>query len=434
MPAFTAGVKSLEKLLKQPHSNRVEYFDTDRKGLCLRLGPREATWYFLRRISGKLTRLKLGTDAELKAIGKPTRQASFTIAREKAGEVESQLAAGIHPKAEQARQRAAKREAIEVDEGRLVRNVANAWMATHLRELAATTQSDYRRMVGAFVEQFGDADIGTIPRRDIVQHLNKIKQRSASVANRAAVVIRMLFAFAVDTYDLEVNPAREIRKPATIKPRKRTLSREEVRVLWRACELAGYPYGHALRFALCTGQRIGEVGNIRRSDIDREGFWTQTENKSDRRIDIHVAEHARAVLTDCPDFGPSSYFFSPSGGERGIRSDSWGKAIERHIGPRLTQAADELDLPTISAAWTPHDLRRTVRTGLTGWTKVSPDTAERVLNHAISGLRGVYDHADYRPHVQDALRLWDIELARINAGLVSTRQQKNSDDEQGVRA
>lgn len=422
MPAFTAGVKSLEKLLRQPHTTRVDYFDADRKGLCLRLGPREATWYFLRRINGKLTRLKLGTDAELCIIAKQRGQASFTIAREKAGEVESQLAAGIHPKAEQARQKDAKRAAIEADEGRIIRNVAAAWMDSHLPDLAPTTQSDYRRMVGAFVDEFGDADIGTLPRREIKRHLDTIKKRSGSVANRAAVVVRMVFAYAVDLFDLEVNPAREIRKPATIKPRKRTLSRDEVRVLWRACELAGYPYGHALRFALCTGQRIGEVGSIRRHDIDREGFWTQTENKSDRRIDIHIASHAVAILDDCPNFGPASYFFSASGGERGVRNDSWRKAIDRHIKPRIKLAAAELELGEITLTWAPHDLRRTVRTGLTGWTTASPDTAERVLNHAISGLRGVYDHADYKPHVQDALRLWDAEIARVIAGEESTRE------------
>lgn len=66
--------------------------------------------------------------------------------------------------------------------------------------------------------------------------------------------------------------------------------------------------------------------------------------------------------------------------------------------------------------WTPHDLRRTVRSALTGECGVTPDTAERVLDHVLPGLRRVYDHADYRPQVRAALDAWDIRLTAIIAG------------------
>lgn len=42
--------------------------------------------------------------------------------------------------------------------------------------------------------------------------------------------------------------------------------------------------------------------------------------------------------------------------------------------------------------------------------------AERVLNHAIGGVRGVYDHADYKPHRAGALHLWNVELDAVLAG------------------
>jgi len=83
-------------------------------------------------------------------------------------------------------------------------------------------------------------------------------------------------------------------------------------------------------------------------------------------------------------------------------------------------AALELKAEPITEHFTAHDLRRTVRTGLTGWAGVLPDTAERVLNHSISGLRAHYDFADYRPHVTAALQAWDAELSRILAGEQAT--------------
>ncbi len=420
MPAMKYTDRGLDALVKQRHSTRVDYFDSATQGLCLRVGARAATWYYFRRVNGKLVRIALGTYAEL---GSSKGRASFTVARELAGKVESTLAAGLHPKAEQARQRAADRESRDLDHDRMVKRVAEAWKAQHLQKLAATTAAAYAREIAGFVAAFGDQDIGTVKRGHVVRYLDSINKRSptGASANRAAVVIRLLFAFARDRYDLESNPVADIRNPAKQGKRSRTLDRAEIRILWRACELAGYPHGHALRFALCTGQRIGEVSDIRRSDIDSNGeYWIQTENKPGRRIDLYLASHAQAILADCPNFGAQAPYFSAStddeGEARPMRRDTWSHAMPRHITPRLAEAAEALGLQPITKPWTPHDLRRTVRTALTGWCHVSPDTAERVLNHAMSGLRANYDHADYRPHVADALKRWDQELAAILNG------------------
>jgi integrase len=436
MPTFKASVKRVAELLNKRRTERTDYFDSAHPGLCLRIGPRGATWYLFRRVDGKLIRLALGTDDELAEAGRQANpekpKASFTIARERAGGVESQLALGIHPRAEQARERAAKTEAIRTDEQRIVRNVIRSWKEQLAdAEIAKSTRKDYERMIDAFAAEFGDHDIETIKRSHIKQYLATVKRRSPSVANRSLVVIRMLFTHAVDMLDLNSNPARDIAKPSVIRERCRTLSRDEVRVLWKACELAGYPYGTALQFALCTAQRIGEVGALLRRDVDRDGYWVQKKNKSDRRIDIHLASHARDLLDACPNFGRDKHHFSLSGGDNGLRSDIWPKAIARHIAPKIAEAAKQLRLEPIIAAWTPHDLRRTARTGMTGWTDIAPDTAERVLNHAITGLRKTYDHADYRPHVKEALRLWDEELSRVLAGKPSKRDQ---DGEQKTRA
>ncbi len=59
-----------------------------------------------------------------------------------------------------------------------------------------------------------------------------------------------------------------------------------------------------------------------------------------------------------------------------------------------------------------HDLRRTVRTRLPG-LGVSPDVAERVLGHALPGMRRVYDQYHYLPQTRRALEAWSAELDRI---------------------
>lgn len=61
-----------------------------------------------------------------------------------------------------------------------------------------------------------------------------------------------------------------------------------------------------------------------------------------------------------------------------------------------------------------HDVRRTVRTRLPR-LGIPPDTAERVLGHALPGMRRVFDQHDYLPQTQTALQAWGQELDRILA-------------------
>jgi len=411
MPKMNFTQKALEAVTRVTHDRRTDYSDSHRTGLTFRMGPRGATWYFLRRVDGKLVRARLGRW--------PTM--GLKAARKAVAELDKDISEGKHPKTQQARRKAEKRHSREVDQSRLFDNAVEAWQEHHLPGLADQTQTMYKRACRRLVAEFAGRDIGTIKRGELVRFLDGIKAASQSgvPANHAAATIRLLFGYAADRLELETNPAAGLKNPAKTKSRDRVLSRAEIRIVWRACEQAGFPFGHALRFQLCTGQRIGEVGDIRRDDLEGD-YWKLSRNKTGKRIDVFLAGHARAILDNCPDFGDDAPFFSASGGKIGLRPDGFHLALKRHIRPRLDDAADELGLPRIREHWTPHDLRRTVRSGLTGWSGVFPDIAERTINHSIGGIRAVYDHADYRGHVAEALRAWDAELGRILAGEQAT--------------
>lgn len=417
MPAIKVGQKKIESLVRQHHENQTDYRDTITTGLCFRIGPRGGVWYFLRRVDGQLYRLRLG---KWPAMG-------IAEARNEVARIEEAIATGKHPKAEQARKRSEESESRRLDHGRLIENAVGEWREHHFPTLATTTRSAYERPLSEFAGAFAGQDMASIKRGDLKRFLDGLTARSKAQGNRAATIIRQLFDFAQDRYDLETNPAIGLKNPAKPTRRKRTLDRQEIRVLWRACELAGYPYGLCLTMALCTGQRIGEIGSMRWRDI-ADRYWRNSDTKSGERIDIYLASQAQALLDQCPRIGE---FVFTNSGDRGIRSDTWSGtsgAMARHIWPRINQARDEYGIDAEMAHFTPHDLRRTVRTGLTGWAGVFPDTAERVLNHSISGLRAHYDYADYRPHVTEALRAWDAELESILHGETATisplRRQK----------
>lgn len=413
MPKIKVGQKKIEALVRKGAKQQTDYTDTILAGRVFRLGPGGAFWYYMRRVDGHLYRVKLGDW--------PTMSIDET--REEIETLEKAIRAGAHPKAEKARQKVERIESREIDHARLIENLAKAWQDHHLADLRPQTRIMYRRAVGRILEEFKGRDVGTITRGELVRLLDKTKTTTKAGSNHLAATMRLLFAYAHDRLELDSNPAAGIKNPARLKSRERILDRREIRIVWRACELAGYPWGDALRFALCSGQRIGEVGGIRRDEVS-DGYWRLSRTKTGKRIDVFLASHAAAILAGCPDLGKAAPFFSASTAKQpdgtiesaALRADAFSNAMVRHIRPRLIEAAADLDLQPITEHWTPHDLRRTVRSGLTGWAGVFPDIAERTINHAISGIQSVYDHADYRPHVTEALKAWDSELGRILAG------------------
>lgn len=396
-------------------SKRIDYFDQSHSGLCLTVGPSSATWYRFMRVAGKLTRIKLGTYPTLSIAG----------ARKAHAAQDDVVEAGKHPRAEAQRQRVEHVQSIQSDEALMLDKLTVAWFKHHKehdgrgqkrdKPLSRSVLSDYQRHITKLCAKFPNRDVRTLTRKELRDYLIDM---ASSDGNTGAVVIRQLFQYARDTHDIPNNPAVDLRNPAKQRHRDRTLDPDEIRALWAACKTIGYPYGHALRLALCTGQRIGEIGAIKRSDISGDGeWWIQSNNKAARRIDVYLAPLAREVVEACPTFEKQPFLLSASGGRHGLRSDIWTSVRARFVDEKYTAERAKQGYGTEEKPerdrWTPHDLRRTLRSSLTGECGVTPDIAERVLNHALPGLRKVYDHADYRPHVRAALEAWNTRLAGI---------------------
>ena len=92
----------------------------------------------------------------------------------------------------------------------------------------------------------------------------------------------------------------------------------------------------------------------------------------------------------------------------------------------LTRAVRENEKHFGIPHWTPHDLRRTCRTGMSGLKgsdgkpAVEPHIAERVLNHAQPGIAGVYDRFAYLDEKRAALEKWGEHLQAIIEGREQT--------------
>ncbi|MCW3172817.1 tyrosine-type recombinase/integrase [Shewanella subflava] len=63
-------------------------------------------------------------------------------------------------------------------------------------------------------------------------------------------------------------------------------------------------------------------------------------------------------------------------------------------------------------AWSLHDLRRTVATGLNDMG-IAPHVVEALLGHSIQGVAGIYNRSQYLPEKLDALNKWQDRLALL---------------------
>jgi integrase len=231
--------------------------------------------------------------------------------------------------------------------------------------------------------RLGDKPIAEIKRSEIVKLLlDKIEDDNGPVmADRTLSIVRKIMNWHASRSDEFRSPI--VRGMARTKPkeraRERTLTDDELRVIWAAASEARGPFGHYLQFLLLTATRRNEAARVRRSEI-AGSEWTipGARYKTGKDHLIPLSQAAQAVLATLPSEG---FLFSTTGGEKPITA-FW----------KFKETFDKI-VPL--SRWTLHDLRRTARS-LMSRAGVASDHAERCLGHVIGGVRGVYDRHEFR--------------------------------------
>jgi integrase len=160
----------------------------------------------------------------------------------------------------------------------------------------------------------------------------------------------------------------------------------------------------ALKMLLLTGQRPGEVVSMRWDEI-KGNWWTipeaKAKNREENRVPlvgmaVEILTKAKMLSGDTPFVFTSSY--KP---KQAMSVNAMARAVKRHM--------SEID---ITEDFTPHDLRRTLRTRLSQ-LGVSDLVAEKVLGHKLQGILAVYNRYAYGDEKRQALELWEAELQKI---------------------
>ncbi len=237
--------------------------------------------------------------------------------------------------------------------------------------------------------------ISEISRRDAIDVIDRIAKRAEVQANRTLARLRALLNWAVEKDRLASSPIIGMKPPTKERARDRTLSDDELRWFWSACEAIGWPFGPLAKLLLLTAQRRDEVAGIEWPEIHLDQTtWTMPRYraKNDRAHAVHLSEAAIEVLPR--SYVGSGLVFATNG--RPVSGFSHGK--NRLDAAMLAAKADELgDTAEVIPHWILHDLRRTAATGMAR-LNIPPHVFDKVLNHVSGTIRGVaavYNRFEY---------------------------------------
>jgi integrase len=356
----------------------------------------------------------------------PTRRAlgdvgAITLeqARQKARAWLELIGRGIDPKIEEARQRAAAQRR----ELNTFAAVAAEFLERHASGLRKSAEAK-RIVQGEFVRRWGPRPITEIMPEEVAAAIRAIVKRGSPYqAHNAFGYIRRLFNWAIGTHEFGINasPVERLSPKDLIgkrEARDRTLSDDELRAVWRAAAIVGYPYGYIFRMLILTGQREREVANMRWSEVDfQKQLWTIPADrmKGGRAHQVPLGPEVLALLRRLPRFTGGDRVFTTTAGAKPVNGFSKAKArLDRTIAEvRGKEAAKERpgdeDRPP---SWVIHDLRRTMRTHLSA-LPVQDLVRELVIAHAKPGLHKVYDRHAYQVEKRRCLELWEARLLAI---------------------
>ena len=352
----------------EPRGSAFLVWDTHQRGLVLQVQPTgRKAWKAIYSVGGRPRWYTIGA---ADAIG-------LADARKIASDVMYRVAQGADPcadrKAERSKGTFEEVAARYVEEFAKARNkswkLADALVRKHL------------------LPRWSKLRVTSITRADVRAAISRIE--APIVANQTLAAASAVFNWAVREEIITNNPCALVDRNPT-KSRERVLSDSELPRFWKAFDDTGLYKSMALKMILLTGQRPGEVRHMRREHIV-DGWWEMpgepvaalnwpgTKNGQSHRVWLPPA--AQAILDEIDDDHPQVF--------RAVPLD----AALRAICVKLADEAKRLKIGIPERA-TPHDLRRTHGTTITG-LGFGRDAMNRIQNHREGGIASVYDRHQY---------------------------------------
>jgi integrase len=399
--------------------SRVDYFDEVTTGLALRVTEQGSkSWTYNFTIATRRARMTLGTYPAL----------SLSAARTKAIEARAEVEAGNDPR-------------LTPAEGTTLKAVCEDYLAREGKTLRTLEErkSTLNRLV---YPALGHRPIGEIRRSEIVQLMDDIEDNSGPVmADRTLEVIRRIMSWhASRTDDFNSPIVRGMaRAKSKDRARKRVLTDDELRAVWKVASEHEAPFDYLVQFILLTATRRNEASEMNRAELHGSD-WVIPGARMKEELEhlIPLSSAALALLGSIPVRGENGWFFCsvredvPICGfsirkkefDRKVIAELRRVALERNdraMLQRLDEIVRLMAAPPedkeakakLKQLWyTIHDLRRTART-LMSRAGVNPDHAERCLAHTLPSIRGTYDLYEFKEEKAKAFEALAALISRI---------------------
>lgn len=399
--------------LKQPAEGRIEISDTKRAGLRLRVYTRRAVWMYEKRVRGGVKRKHtLGTFCTWSPSGqREPGTIGLAEARAIALEIEAEAARGIDRVA-LAKEDKSRKEA-EAAALTTVQQALDTYKDLHLSALK-TGDERYRQITQSLTNHLGKS-VSDLTRADIQAAIDaKARTGRKPYANRirAALIAFANWCFTRGYISEPIGSG--VARATKERPRERVLSLHEVREVWKATYQMGNLWGPLFRLLIVTGQRRGEISNLRWSEFHEDSrtiVKPGSRTKNGKPHTTHLSDPALAEMKAMKERAKSKEFVFSFDGERPVANASHAK-----------QRLDKL-LPVEMEAWRIHDLRTSMATALA--EAGQPEAiVDRILNHSASGsapsaVARVYNQAELLPQRAVALDKWAELVTQESADVVA---------------
>jgi integrase len=271
-------------------------------------------------------------------------------------------------------------------------------------ELRPATVANWRGLARTVLAPLRDRDPATVTASEVRRFHKSIGADGRRVtANRALELLSVLYAWAMKTEDDRGEPLLGATPCASVDPfpeevRTRVLDSNEVKAVWDA--LNGEVYADAFRLLLWTGARKTEALGAEWREVDfKARLWRipPSRSKTGMPRPIPLSSAALAMLT--------------ARREADARGQWVFASPVRAAGPVHSIAAPlaRVQKRSGTADWTVHDLRRTVRTGLSALGVAVP-VAEFIMGHLAPRMVRAYDQHQPLAEAASALEAWARRL------------------------
>jgi integrase len=385
--------RAIAALRLPPGKDEVILFDDALGGFGLRLRSSGASrWVYQYKLGSKQRRLTIGN---YPALG-------LEAARKIAAELAARVRLGGDPAGDKAEARAESAMTFE--------RVAHQFLAARKETLRPRSYAEVERHLAVHAKPLHREPLAKIDRSRIAALIaglptNKFHTHAS---------ISAFFSWAVREGYVDVNPVMATNKPPKPASRKRTLSEEELRDVWRALE--DDDFGDIVRLLALTGARRDEIGSLCWSEVDLEAALVRLPSdrtKNGRPFDLPLGAATLSILRTRQRDEDRDFVFG-----RGKGGFSGWSACKRRLDARIA-ALRKAEGKPVMQPWALHDLRRTFSTMAHDKLSVEPHHVEACLNHISGhqgGVAGVYNHALYREQKRQALNAWNDFVMRIVEG------------------